>query len=276
MIHNTIPIKSDKTGNDAKLITYCYSYSKEILVEKRPCVMICPGGGYEFLSDREAETLAFQFNAFGYQAVIFRYSIAPVTYPAQAIETALAFNYLVEHADEYYIDPSKIAILGCSAGAHVAAFYGTNWHTDLLTKDLGLKKETQKPAAMILCYPVITSGEYAHRGSFNALLGDKKDDPEMLKNVSIENLVTKNTPPTFLWHTFTDHTVPVENSLFMANALKKADVPFEMHIFPTGGHGLSLATDLTMSPHKCELDEGAKQWLELCKNWLRRLFGPLC
>jgi dipeptidyl aminopeptidase/acylaminoacyl peptidase len=107
------------------------------------------------------------------------------------------------------------------------------------------------------------------------LLGELKNDKKMLEYVSIENRITKETPPAFIWHTFPDGCVPVENSLLLAEAMKKQDIPFELHIFPTGGHGLGLADEITLSPNRTEINRGAAQWIDLCRVWLNNIFGPL-
>lgn len=275
MINQLIPIQFDGYKGSATIETFLFKRSPEICISKRPLILICPGGGYEFLSDREGESIAFQFNSFGYHAAIINYSIKDATYPTQLLEVSAAVKYFKDNAAEYDIDPDRIAIYGASAGGHAAANYATGYFRPEVTDVLKVSPEYLRPAGMILAYPVITSGEFAHRGSFDNLLGTKKDNTELLKYVSIENRITKETPPAFIWHTFPDDCVPLQNTLLLADAMKKANVPFELHVFPTGGHGLGLATDITLSPYKSELDEGAKQWIDLCRSWLRRLFGPI-
>lgn len=275
MINEKIPISYDGYREKANIETFLYKRSPEINIKNRPLILICPGGGYEFLSDREGESIAFQFNAMGYHAAIINYSIKPVTYPTQLLETASAVKYFKDNAEKYDIDPSKIVIYGASAGAHAAALFSTGYFRKEVTDILKVSEDYLKPAGMILAYPVITSGPKAHVGSFENLLGNQKDDPELRKYVSIENRITRETPPAFIWHTFPDDCVPMENSLLLAEAMKKENIPFEFHVFPTGGHGLALANDITLSPWGHELDEGASQWISLVKNWLQRLFGPI-
>lgn len=275
MINKIIPISFDGYKGSATIETFLFKRSPEICISKRPLILICPGGGYEFLSDREGESIAFQFNSFGYHAAIINYSIKDATYPTQLLEVSAAVKYFKDNAKEFDIDPDRIAIYGASAGAHAAADYATGYFRSEVTDILKVSSTELRPAGMILAYPVVTSGEFAHRGSFDNLLGDKKNDKEMLEYVSIENRITVETPPAFIWHTFPDDCVPVQNSLLLAEAMKKENVPFELHIFPSGGHGLGLATDVTLSPYRTELDEGAKQWIDLCRSWLFRLFGPI-
>lgn len=275
MINKIIPISYDGYNGSATCETFFFKDSPEIVIKKRPLILICPGGGYEFLSDREGESIAFKFNSFGYHAAVIYYSIAPVTYPTQLLEVSAAVKYFKDHAEEYHIDPDRIAIYGASAGGHAAADYATGYFRDEVTSVLKVSSDYLKPAGMILAYPVITSGEFAHRGSFDNLLGELKNDKKMLEYLSIENRITKETPPAFIWHTFPDGCVPVENSLLLAEAMKKENIPFELHIFPSGDHGLGLADEITLSPNRTEINKGAAQWIDLCCVWLNDIFGPL-
>ena len=246
MINKIISISYEGYNGSATCETFFFKDSPEIVIKKRPLILICPGGGYEFLSDREGESIAFKFNSFGYHAAVIYYSIAPVTYPTQLLEVSAAVKYFKDHAEEYHIDPDRIAIYGASAGGHAAADYATGYFR-----------------------------EFAHRGSFDNLLGELKNDKKMLEYLSIENRITKETPPAFIWHTFPDGCVPVENSLLLAEAMKKENIPFELHIFPSGDHGLGLADEITLSPNRTEINKGAAQWIDLCRVWLNYIFGPL-
>lgn len=275
MISEKLPVSYPGYTGNATIECFLFKHSPEIKIEKRPLVLIMPGGGYEFLSDREGESIAFQFNAMGYHAAVINYSIAPVTYPTQLLEVAASVKFFKDNAKEYDIDPDRIVVYGASAGAHCAANFATGYFRKEVTDVLSVSSDYLKIAGMILAYPVITSGEFAHRGSFDNLLGDKKTDKELLDYVSIENRITAQTPPAFIWHTFPDDCVPMQNSLLLANAMKKENVPFELHVFPTGGHGLGLANEVTISPWGYELDEGAAQWVSLCRSWLLRLLGPV-
>lgn len=258
------------SGCDAELRLYLYDHTDALKYNDRPLILVCPGGGYCHLSDREGETMALQFMAMGYHAAVLMYSLSPVTYPAQFYEIGAAMKHLKDHAAEYHILSDKIVVCGFSAGAHLAGSLGCNYNDPGLLEKLQVSRDYLKPAAQILAYPVITSGEFAHRGSFDCLLGDRKEDPELLKKVSLENCVDEDTVPAFIWHTFADQAVPLENSLLFAAALRKNKVPFEYHVFPTGCHGLGLANDLTLSNAEKEIDAGAEQWIGLCRSWLNR------
>jgi acetyl esterase/lipase len=179
--------------------------------------------------------------------------------------------YIREHADKYSIDKDKILVAGFSAGAHLAASLGCFWDKQWLEKEMETDKEEYRPNGLILAYPVITSGEFAHRGSFVKLMGSKASK-ELNDFLSLENQVTDKVPPVFMWHTFEDEAVPLENSIMFASALRKAGVNFEYHVFPHGGHGYALATKETSSNGKNETDPQCEQWMGLCKNWIKYNF----
>jgi acetyl esterase/lipase len=253
---------------DARLCMYILDTDQELYIRKRPLILMCPGGGYAHTSNREAEPLAMRFLAMGYHVAILRYSCIPAVYPVALLELAEAMKIIHAHAKEWCVDSDKIIVQGCSAGAHLAASLGVFWHEKWLADKTGVPGEQLKPTALILCYPVITSGEYAHRGSFDALLAGQCT-PELLERVSLENHVTSQTPPVFLWHTFSDESVPLENTLLFAGALRKKEVPFELHIYPEGKHGLSAADELTAYPDGSGIQKECQTWLPLVQTWLK-------
>ncbi|MDE5678841.1 MAG: alpha/beta hydrolase, partial [Lachnospiraceae bacterium] len=214
MIQQTIGLKMAGSLPGACIKTYIIEDSPEFKIKKRPIVIVCPGGGYCYLSDREGEILALQYVAMGCHAVVLHYSIAPAVYPAALLELASAVKLLREKAEEWHIDKDKIIVEGSSAGGHLAASYGMFWKEAFIAEELGLKasdREMLRPNAMILNYPVITSGEFAHRDSFVNLLGGRYE--ELVEKMSLEKQVNQDTPQAFIWHTYTDGCVPVENSL---------------------------------------------------------------
>lgn len=243
---------------------------------KRPLVLICPGGGYEHVSVREGEPVAFHFLTAGCHAAVLWYDISRqgVEHPQELMELAWSMAYIREHAAEYAIDKDKILVAGFSAGGHLAASLGCFWDKDWLEKEMQMNKEQYQPNGMILAYPVITSGEFAHRGSFVNLMGSKASE-EMEKELSLENQVTDKVPPVFMWHTFEDGAVPLENSLMFAAALRKAGVNFEYHVFPHGGHGYALATKETAMMEGKEIEPQCEQWITLCASWLKHNFVSL-
>lgn len=259
------------TGPGAELTAYLLDPMERTAKEKRPCVIICPGGGYEHLSSREDQPPAMEFLAMGCQVFVLHYSLAPNVFPRALLELASAVRLIRSQAQEWQIDPNRIAVCGFSAGGHLACSLGAFWNSPLVWDGLGCSKEEVRPNAMILCYPVITSGEFCHPGSFIRLLGDRFMDPQARALVSLENQVGPHTPKTFLWHTCEDQSVPLENSLLLASALRRCHVPLEMHIYPQGRHGLSLAT------HEVEGDQGqyyvpaCQSWISLLKTWIQQI-----
>lgn len=272
MIHKKIEIKARGMEAVGNLFTYFLDSSIEMRPnEKRPVILMCPGGGYEMISDREAEPMAMQFLAMGYHVAILRYSVCPVRYPAALLQVAESVLYLKEHADEYHIDPEKIVVQGCSAGGHLAANYGIAWNSPFLTKLMGMENDPERlcVAGLLLCYPVITSGEKAHEESFRNLLGEQYEEKK--EELSLENQVTPDTPPTFLWHTATDETVPVENSLYFFQACLQQGVSAELHIYPVGGHGLSLANEETCRANGIGVQKECQSWIGLAQTWLEEI-----
>jgi acetyl esterase/lipase len=253
------------------LTAYCPDNSAEIdSGRRRKSILICPGGGYYMVSFREAEPVALSFVAKGYNAFVLNYECAPVRYPQALLQVSAAAALIRQNAALFHADPEKLAVCGFSAGGHLAASLGMFWDEPFVRETLGIAQGQNRPNAMILNYPVITSGEYAHRGSFDALLGQDAK-PELLARMSLEGQVSDKTPPAFIWHTFEDDTVPVENSIMLARALREKNIPFELHVFPWGGHGASLcderttATEVNLIPH-------CAHWQPLCCEWLDLLF----
>ena len=279
MIHETFPIQVEGSLPDTRLVTYILDDAANIMIDTRPLVLICPGGGYQYTSDREAEIFAMQFLGMGYHAAVLRYSCAPARYPVSLTELATAMLLIRENAEKWHVNPNQILVLGCSAGGHLAASLGVFWQEDFLAEAVGLRDKMEqrpgqaeelrkllRPDGLILCYPVITSGEFAHKGSFVNLLGDKLEELEA--KVSLENQVTDKMPPVFIWHTFTDGAVPVENSLMLVSALRRAGVSTEFHMYPCGGHGLGLANRLSMSAAGGGVQEECTSWIPLVHTWI--------
>lgn len=275
MIHKKIEIEINGNNKDqdfkAELNTYLLDDLANMKVErKRPAVLILPGGGYRFTSDREAEPIAIQMNAMGFQAFVLYYSCEPATFPTALLQTAKAISLIREHAKEWHIEEKKIVLLGFSAGGHLAASLGTFWNKEFVYEALKIEPERIRPDGLILAYPVITSGEFAHQDSFRALLGEKYE--ERKEFVSLENQVGEDMMPTFLWHTFEDESVPVENSLLFAHALRKKNIPFELHIYPKGRHGLSLANGETNPANEENLIVlECQNWITMAGTWIRNL-----
>ena len=271
MIHEKIEIHLKDSEFTANLFTYFLDNSPEIDPErKRPVVLICPGGGYAMTSDREAEALAVKFMAMGYHAAILRYSVAPARFPEALLQLATAVAMLRENADKWNIDTEKIVVQGSSAGGHLAASLGVFWNKPFVAEALEMDAEKFCPNGLMLSYPVITSGEFAHRGSFNNLLRDQYTE-EMLEKTSLEKQVNEYVPRAFIWHTYEDTVVPVENSLLFATELRRHHIPVEFHLFERGCHGLSLANELTDNPQGERIQRECECWITMAIAWMHNL-----
>ena len=234
-----------------------------------PAVLICPGGAYAWNSDREAEPVALCFLSMGFNAYVLRYPCAPdARYPIPQRTAAEAMRRVCAAAAEHRTDPDRIFICGFSAGGHLAASLGILWKKADWAASLSCDPEEIRPAGMILGYPVITSGPKAHRGSFENLIGPG-GDPALWETLSLEKQVSADTVPAFLWHTRTDGSVPVENSLLLSLALAEHGIPFEAHIYPRGVHGLALANPLTASPGAPEqIQPECAEWIGKAAAWV--------
>lgn len=280
MICETINIKVDyeKAGLNGEgciptLTTYCTSQSEEIGEKKFPALIICPGGGYDFVSDRENEPVALRFAGHGIASFVLKYSCVNKKFPTAALELASAVKYVRDNCEKYQVDKDKIFVMGFSAGGHLAASLSNFYDKDILTKPLGVVPDDIKPNGCILCYPVITSdSKYTHETSILNLLGDDKTNDEALKMrelVSLENRVSEATPPTFLWHTADDSAVPVENSLRYMTSLSEYKIPFESHIYEWGNHGLSLC-NYQVSTGWHHIMPVNEKWVEHAIDWIKR------
>ncbi len=276
MNHFTQPI-----GNcGASLTAYIHDYESVMpQMETRPAVLICPGGGYAIVSPREGEPIALAFMKMGFHAFVLTYTVqgancieetGKVPEPALGMqpltEVATAMQLIRANAKEWRVLADEIAVCGFSAGAHLAGSLGTLYANADLCAAVNATPAQLRPNAMILAYPVISEGEFAHVNSFLHLVGEGA--PQAARDLySLEKNVNAQTPLAFLWHTVDDAVVPVENSLLMAGALQKNKVPFEMHLFDRGEHGLSLCSAAvnTPNPH-------AAAWVPLCEEWLKKLF----
>ena len=267
MICEQYELKCKGSMDYARLDIFIQDPSDEIAVKKRPMIVICPGGGYEYTSAREAEPIAFRFMAEGYNCSILYYSCAPARYPVSLLELAESVRYIRKNASKWHVDKNSLVVMGFSAGAHLAASLGCFWKSPEILKGIGLTGDPKiiRPDGQILCYPVITSGSYAHKGSFDNLCGSNKT---LRKKLSLENAVNADTPPAFIWHTYTDESVPVENSLMFVNALRRNNIPTEFHMYASGGHGLSLSKDITLSMRGTEMVPAVSSWTDLVSVWL--------
>jgi acetyl esterase/lipase len=223
-------------------------------------IVICPGGGYQNLSmDKEGYAVAKWLNSLGVSAFVLKYRLGPrYHHPIELGDAQRAIRMVRSRAAEYGLQADRIGIMGFSAGGHLASTAGTHFDAGNASAADPLDRPGSRPDFMVLCYPVISFGPFAHVGSRRNLLGDNPD-PKLVENLSNELQVTKDTPPTFLFHTTTDSTVPVENSVMFYSALRKAGVPAELHIYERGPHGVGLATT----------DPVLSTWPARLADWLR-------
>ncbi len=235
-------------GEKVTLTAYILDSSKEMsnMLKKR-AVLICPGGAYRFCSDREAEPVAMAFLAQGYNAFVLRYSLGKGAskFPRPLNDAEEALELIRKNADEWCIYEDKIAVIGFSAGGHLAAALSTMGRV--------------RPNAAILGYPCIL---------------DTSSDVLAEPIPSLEKEVDDKTPPTFIFSASNDTSVPIENSLEYASALDRYKIPFEMHIFQNGGHGFSIATKVVFSNEdSLKANAYTKRWLKMCFDWLDGVLG---
>ena len=236
---------------------------------KRPAIVICPGGGYGHLSEREDEPIALEYMAADMAAFVLNYSIKPdAAFPRCLLEALCAIKTVRENAAYWDINPDQISIIGFSAGGHLAATAAAYWNSDIAKNTFG-DTALCKVNAAILAYPVISSGPWAHSGSIVNLIGDNE---ALMEAVSIEKQVTADYPPTFIWHTATDGLVPAMNSILMAQSLTEANIPYELHIYPEGPHGLSLADERTAKPdHHQYIVPRVVEWVDKSVSFLKEI-----
>ncbi|MEX2285772.1 MAG: alpha/beta hydrolase [Planctomycetaceae bacterium] len=224
-------------------------------------VIVCPGGGYAGLAmSYEGHDVADWFNTFGVTAFVLQYRHAPrYQHPAPLNDVQRAVRTVRARSAEWKVDPQRIGVLGFSAGGHLTSTAGTHFDDGNSQASDVIERAGCRPDFLVLCYPVISfTTEHAHAGSRRNLLGENPE-PALVQSLSSELQVTKQTPPTFLFHTSEDQGVPPENSVLFYLALKKAGVPVEMHIYQSGAHGVGLAQD----------KPALSSWPGLLRDWLR-------
>lgn len=306
MINNKIKLYEDR--EDVTLTTYILDDSVEMLNgNKKGAVLICPGGAYLYCSDREGEPVAASFAAMGYHTFVLRYSVynenkgkntndnimpdmskpwtekKQVHYPAQIRDVGKALLYIREHADVWNIDMDKIALCGFSAGAYTCAMYAVNYDKPVVTEYLGIEENGIRPKAVILGYTLsdyvsfmdLETGENPlFDASIRAYTGNVSiKDKRLAEELSPYLHVDTHTPPMFLWATARDQLVDPEHTLKMALALNKNKIPYELHIFEEGQHGMALGTYATAA-EGCHLDTNIEGWVHLADKWLQKRMAP--
>ena len=281
MFHQRIQVPTSG-GASIAMDAYIPAASREISPDiKRPSILICPGGAFLYLSEREAEPIALRFLAEGFNVFVVWYRVHPSNlpmstdyaymdwvqapkdhrFPMSQQDVAACMAYVRVHADEWHADPDQIALMGFSAGGYLCATMGGLWHRAELWKEMGLTPQEVRPNAVVLAYPP-TDTALGSALFFEWATGEK--DPEKQKAYSVLNMVTADYPPAFIWHTFPDELVPVQHSIRLAQALAENGVLTELHIFPVGGHGLALSNALTGT-----IQPECEQWTTLAARFLR-------
>ena len=225
--------------------------------DNRPAIIVLPGGGYGMTYPGEGEPIALSYLANGFCAFVLDYSVYPARFPQALAEALNAIRFVRENAKEFGIDPRRIAVCGFSAGGHLAACTGTLWNSACLEEYLDADREIYRPNALFLAYPVINVA--SHKGSYLNLFSQREEEltPEVQELLDLENQVTKETPPTFLWHTTSDSTVTAKASLEFALALADKKIPYEVRIWTGDRHGTGLGNYVTepkckpLTPHPC-------------------------
>lgn len=250
-------------GKDAKDIPTLDPYFAAAERASGAAMVVCPGGGYGALAPHEGRDYALWLNELGISAFVLKYRLGSNGYrhPVMLQDAARAVRLVRSKAADWKLDPKRVGIVGSSAGGHLASTLLTHFDRGDASAADPVDRESSRPDLGVLCYPVITMGEKTHAGSRRNLLGDNPA-PELVRLLSNELEVTKETPPTFLFHTAEDKAVPVENSILFAAALARQGVPFSLHIYPKGAHGIGLGSR--------SWDPASRHpWTTECALWLK-------
>ena len=249
-------------GTNANDIPTLTAYLPDAANTTGAAMVICPGGAYMHLAPHEGNDYALWLNQHGVTCFVLKYRLGTSGYrhPAMLNDASRAVRWVRAHADEFKVDAHRVGIMGSSAGGHLAATLLTHFDAGDANAADAIERQGSRPDLGVLCYPVISMGEFTHKGSKESLLG-KNPDPELVQLLSNELQVTINTPPCFLWTTFEDTAVPIENTLLFAAALQRNHVPFDLHVYQKGGHGMGLKDKPPFAnPHP---------WAGDCLFWLK-------
>ena len=234
---------------------------------RRKAMLVLPGGGYSKVCfDREGEPVAMAFLPYGFSAFVLHYSVnRRAAYPAQLREVTMAIRHIKDHADDYGINPDQLFVVGFSAGGHLAASAGVFWNRPEVTEGMNIPQGYNKPRGIMPIYPVISYD--AHHGTFRNLLCTDTPDEKDLEYVRIDTHVDENSAPAFIMHTADDQIVDARGSLRLALAYADAGVPYELHIYPHGPHGMALANALTDGGKEKMRDPAVARWVEHAAHW---------
>lgn len=271
MIYKTIDLYKEfgvKRGDNKAgyLTVYTHENSHEINESRKyPCMLVMPGGAYLYVSDREKEPIALRYFAAGYNAYVLNYSVEPSRYPTQLIEAAMAMAYIRRNAEELHNDSAHVAAIGFSAGGHLCGSISTMYGEKVIFEKTGITAMEAKPNASVFAYAVVCT-EYPQETYFHLC----EEKPEIMAKVNIAANVDKNTSPMFIWCTANDPVVDPGNSLAIASACRKNGVPFDLHIYRDGEHGLSNG-DKSVWKDEHPHSKLADRWLDDTLLWLSEL-----
>ena len=272
MLYETIKLREvfpalPETDTDVVLRSYARNREESPRTLPRGAVIILHGGGYYMKSITEAEPVALRFLAEGYQAFTLDYSLLPAQYPQQLLEVAAAVAYVRDNVVRYRVDANSIALCGFSAGAHLACLLANQWNDSRLFEPLGLTCEQVRPNAAILSYPPTTPDLPDCREMFVNLLSSERGHSDLYR-ISPVHTLNRDTPPIFLWQTFSDEMVSVQHALLLAEGMREKELPFELHIFPDGPHAMSLC-DLETAFTSKHYQPYVAKWFDLAVKWLK-------
>ena len=266
MIRETVKLMP---GRDEVYLDY---YGNDDRSEVADAMLVIPGGGYGAVcSDREGDPIALSYLTKGINAFVLHYSVgSEINDPLDPLtEASLAMLHIRANAQKYNIDPARVFAVGFSAGGHLAGSLGTLWNDAELQARLPEAGDGNRPTGVVLCYPVISSSNIGHMGSFSNLLRSQTPDAAALERFSLEKHVGAHTSPAFIMHTYDDGLVPVENSLLMAQAYAQAHRPFDMPIYPHGPHGIALANKVTWGGNPDMVCPAAARWVSDSVEWMK-------
>ncbi|MBE6584204.1 MAG: alpha/beta hydrolase [Ruminococcaceae bacterium] len=268
MIFEKIPLSDN--DSDVYLETFVTDKVGEY---KRSALLVIPGGGYGCVcADREGYPIAQAFMPHGYNAFVLHYTVGRRDkFPCQLIEAARAIKHIKDNAERYNIDPERLFVVGFSAGGHLAASTGVLWKIPEVCESVEMPRGYNKPRGVMLIYPVISARLKHHFGSFQNLWCCDEPTEEQKARTSIEENVDADSAPAFVMHTADDPSVDVRNALLLGEAYSRAGVPFEMHIYPHGPHGIALANSLTDRGNPDFNNERIAEWVRLAAEWANEL-----
>lgn len=269
MLCESIYLREKEGDMSVRLDTYVSYHGGDMNCNPRDAMLVLPGGAYCFLAAREAEPVAKAFLAEKFNVFVLYYSLnEKAAFPRPVVDVSLALSHMRANAERYNIDPDRIFVCGFSAGGHLAGSIGTFWNRDFAAFE-GMKKGDNRPRGVILSYPAVTLGEHGHPDCRNRVCGTDNPTKEQCDAYSLELQVSEDTVPHFIWQTETDNCVDIENSMLLATALIDKRIPTELHIYPQGPHGMSVATDEVFWADPSVADEHIASWVKSAVEWTK-------